>query len=106
MSFGFDEKANPRKLGPTRKGAKPVAARRLLHDCEPGDVLRFLDGPPSVEQPENSSKPAPSEYGKVVRWQGETAVVRFVIPKGDESEYTEGLYVVGNPRIMRLEGYR
>jgi hypothetical protein len=103
MSFVFDE---PNKKPPLRKGAKMIGARKVIGDCEVGDTIRFSDGAPLVERPERKTVTAPSDVGKVVRYQGDTAVVRFVCGEGETHWYGEPEYVVGNPRIIRLEGYR
>jgi hypothetical protein len=81
-----------------RQGAKPINRRQFTEDCEYGDQVRFIDGPPDVQRGQETVK-APDAVGTVSMFLTGWACVRFE-SGGDPRTVFPG------QRIERLKGYK
>lgn len=90
-------------LKPYRKGAKPIAQRKVIEDCDDGDWIVFPDGPPTIHV---SGSPAigPSDRGRVTGSISGGIFVSFARPEG--GWFPGPLHVADGTPIKRTGGTR
>lgn len=81
-----------------RKAAKPIEKRQFTEDCEFGDQIRFIDGPPNIQDGQKTIR-APDVVGTVSMFLTGWACVRF--ESGGEPRT-----VFPGQRIERLKGFK
>ncbi len=88
---------------PWLKQAKPIHARKILRDCDIGDVVEFTAGAPDIHVRLGDVAKGPSKRARVVSELCGSVWVRFFLEGGKE---TEMMRPDQEAAIVRLDGTR